>query len=356
MRRKSCQALIALAMLAGCVKDKPATQSAVIPSGKAGVYVVCEGRLGYGEASLYLYKPKADSVYGDLFSAVNGQPLGDVFQSMCLVNSRLFMALNGGSDKVQVASVGDIKSAGNITIPQPRYILPVSADRAYVSSLYHNKVYVINTSSLQLLDSISIPSKNTEGMTLCNGDAYICAWDTASRNIYRVNTTSNTVVQTIQVAGSAPHDVLVDKEQMLWVLSGNQPRGKQAYWTRIDPSTGAILRSYAFPATAEPIKPVLSNTKDTLYFIEVNYNGGTSDNGIYRMDIHAATLPATPFIAAQQYQYFWSIGIDPATGFIYIGDPKGWQQKGNVTIYRPDATKLTSFTTGIGPATFLFVN
>ncbi len=354
MRRTGYKALIGLAMLAGCVKDKPDTQRTVVPTEKSGVYVVCEGQFTAGNGSLYLYKPVKDSVYGDLYSAANGQPLGDVFQSMRMIDNRLFLAVNN-SDKVVVVNAGDIQTAGVIGIPSPRYILPVGPDKAYVSSLYHNKVYVINTASLQLVDSIQVSSQNTEGMLLYNGDAYVCAWDTASRNIYKINTTTNTVAQTIQVAGVAPHDILVDKEQMLWVLSGNQPRGKQAYWTRIDPSTGAILKTYAFPPTAEPIKPVLNTTKDTLYFIEVNYNGGTADNGIYRMAIHAADLPVVPFITAQQYQYFWSVGVDPVTGYIYAGDPKGFNQKGSVNVYRPDGVKVSSFGVGVGPGMFLFV-
>lgn len=354
MRSKGYKALIGLALLAGCVKDKPDTQKTVVPTDKSGVYVVCEGQFTAGNAALYLYRPTKDSVYGDLYSAANGQPLGDVFQSMRMIDNRLFLAVNN-SDKVVAVNAGDIKAVGVISIPSPRYILPVGADRAYVSSLYHNKVYVINTASLQLVDSIAVSSLNTEGMTLCNGDAYVCAWDTTSRNIYKINTTTSTVAQTIQVAGVAPHDILVDKEQMLWVLSGNQPRGKHAYWTRIDPSTGATLKTYAFPTTAEPIKPVLNNTKDTLYFIEVNYNGGTADNGIYRMDIHAAALPSAPFITAQQYQYFWSVGVDPITGYIYAGDPKGFNQKGSVSIYKPDGAKVSSFNVGVGPGMFLFV-
>lgn len=355
MHSKSNKALVGLIwLLAGCVKDKPAATHITIPSDKTGVYIACEGQFTAGNSSLYLYKPVQDSVYGDLYNAVNGQALGDVLQSICIINDRIFLAVNN-SDKVVAVSMADIKVAGIIKVPSPRYILPVSSNKAYVSSLYHNKVYVINTASLTLTDSITLPAQNTEGMLLYGTDAYVCAWDTASKNIYRINTTNDEVTQTISVAGFAPHNILLDKEQMLWVLSGNQPRNKQAFWTRIDPSTGAVLNSWAFPATAEPIKPALNNTRDTIYYIEANYNGGTEDNGVFRMSIHDNVLPAAPFVAAGKYQYYWAVGVDPVTGNIYVGDPKGFNQKGSVSVYKTDGSLVKTFGTGVGPGMFWFV-
>lgn len=355
MGRKSYKALIiSCCLLASCVKDKPTAKNTSVPTDKSGVYIACEGQFTVGNASLYLYKPLPDSVFGDLYVNVNGQQLGDVLQSICRIGDKLFLVVNH-SDKIIVVNSADLKTIGTIAIPSPRYVLPVSSDKAYVSSLYHNKVYIINTATLALTDSIAFPATNTEALCAYGTDVYAAAWDTVSGSIYKINTVAHTVTQAINIAGFAPHNILVDKEQMLWILSGNQVKGKRSYWTRIDPSTGNILASYQFPATAEPIKPVFNNSKDTLYFIEANYFGGTTDNGVYRMGIHDATLPSLPFVAAGQYQYFWALGIDPLTGYIYVGDPKGFNQKGSVGIYKQDGTLVKSFVTGIGPGMFLFV-
>ncbi len=72
------------------------------------------------------------------------------------------------------------------------------------------------------------------------------------------------------------------------------------------------------------------------------------------MGINDAALPAQPFIAAKQLQYFWALGIDPATGNIYVGDPRGFIQKGTAYIYRPDGTPVNSFNVGLGPGHFYF--
>jgi len=255
-----------------------------------------------------------------------------------------------------VINAADKKVAGFVGIPKPRYIQPVSTDRAYVSTLYSNKVYVIDPRTLQTTGIVELPYKNTEGMCLYSGSVFVCPWDTACNNIYEINATGGSLTRAIQIAGFAPHAVLADKEQTLWVLSGNVPKGRPAALSRIDPSTGAILKRYNFPAGVDPIKPVFNSTKDTLYFIEVKYDGNSNNNGIYRMGIHDAALPAEPFIRAVQYQYFWALGIDPATGYIYAGDPKGFIQKGTTSIYKPDGTLIRTFNVGLGPGQYYFGN
>ena len=355
MGRKSYKKLIVAlcCVVAACKKDKPDAVSNGVPGATGNVYIVCEGNFGNGDATLYAFAPATDSVYGDIYAMANGQPLGDVFQSMQRIGNKLFLCVNN-SDKIVVLNADTRKLAGVISVPKPRYLLPVSPAKAYVSAEYSNKVYVIDPQTLQVTDTIALPYQNPEGMCLYNNSAIICTWDAAGNAVYKIDVTTDKLIQTIKIAGYAPQEALIDKEQMLWVLAGDQYSGKAATWTRIDPSTGEILTSYTFPADANTVRPVFNNTKDTLYFIEANQNGGTEDNGIYRMGIHDAELPTQPFVAAKQYQYFWALGIDPLSGNIYIGDPKGFIQKGSVYIYRPDAVLLKTFTVGLGPGHFYF--
>lgn len=341
--------ILLLCCMMSCRKDKPAD---VVPSSGniSGAYIICEGSFGNGNSSLYVYNVASDSTYGDLFQQANSRPLGDVFQSMVKIGNRYFLAVNN-SDRVVVTD--GAKEISVISIPKPRYILHVSGSKAYVSTLYSNKVYVINTDNYSVTGTIDLPFNNTEGMCLYNNDVLVCCWDTACNNIYRIDAVTDKVVQTIRIGGYAPQQVLVDKEQMLWVLSGNQPKGKISTLTRLDASAN-IQRVFTFPASASPLKPVLTNKKDSLYFIEANYSGGTDNNGIYRMGIHDAALPVDPFISAAQYQYFWALGIDPASGNIWVGDPKGFIQKGMVYIYQPDRMLTDTLNVGVGPGQFYF--
>ena len=198
-----------------------------------------------------------------------------------------------------------------------------------------------------------MPFQNPEGMTLAGNTAYISNWDTAASAIYPINTTTDAIGESMPVGGRAPQEILRDREGMLWVLSGNEAKGIESKLTRLNPATGAVLHTYSFGA-ADPLRPVFNGNHDTLYFIEVSYTGSSTNNGIYRMGIHDAALPAQAFIPAQGLQYFWGIGIHPASGNIYVADPVGFTQRGKVYIYKPDGSLVTTFPTGVGPGHFFF--
>jgi len=344
--------IIALCFMVSCIKDKPSAVVNTVPGATGNVYVVCEGNYGSGNATLYAYNPREDSVFGDIYMAVNNQPLGDVFQSMQHIGDKLFLCVNN-SNKVVVLNAGNWAIAGTLSIPQPRYILPVSSTKAYVSTLYSNLVYIINPQTIQVTGIISMPAQNPESMCLYFDNAFTGSWDTSGNRIFEINTNTNQVIDSMPVVGDAPQELLLDKDQTLWVLAGNEP-ARAGTLTHLDPSTGTILRSYYFPASVYPLKPVFNNTKDTLYFIEANYYGGSANNGIYRMSICDTFLPSVPFLQAVANQYFYAIGVDPLTGNIYVGDPKGFVQKGSVYIYNPQGTQLKSFEVGLGPGHFYF--
>src|ERR1700761_8479297 len=184
MGRKNYKALIVVLyiLFASCVKDKPPAATAPAHADTGNVYIVCEGNYGNGDASLYIYEPATDSVYGDIYMATNHQPLGDVFQSMQAIGNNFFLCINN-SDKIVVLDRHSWQQQATLNITRPRYVLPVSSNKAYVSTLFTNRLYIIDPQSLQVKDTIHLPSQNPEGMLLYGNYAYICTWDTATSYI-----------------------------------------------------------------------------------------------------------------------------------------------------------------------------
>lgn len=357
MGRKNYQVVIALlvglSFFASCKKENKQDCCTVPTGGSGKVYIVCEGNMGNGDASLYAYDIVKDSTYGDLYQAVNHQALGDVFQSMAVLNGNLFLCINN-SDKIVVLNRVTWQLMGTISVPKPRYIVQVSSTKAYVSTIFSNKVYIINPETFSVSGIVALPGQNPEGMLLNkNGEVLVCPWDTLTNQVYKIGA-GDAVSKAFTVAGNAPEEILADRENKLWVLSGDQPGGTSAVFTVVDPNTNQAIRSYKFPKDADPLRPVFNNTKDTLYFIEANHYGGTANNGIYRMSITDTALPQQPFVPALQNQYFWALGIDPKTSDVYIGDPKGFIQKGNVYIYHPNGQLYKTIKVGLGPGHFLF--
>ncbi|HTN45378.1 MAG TPA: DUF5074 domain-containing protein [Flavipsychrobacter sp.] len=314
---------------------------------------VCEGSLGNGNASLDLFDKDSSRFYENIFDAVNKQSLGDIFQSITLIDGRYFLCINN-SDKIVVINKADYTLQGIINIPKPRYILPVNSQKAYVSTLFSNNVYVINPQTLQMLKSIAMPHKNPESMVLWENKAIICTWDTSASMIHYMDVQTDEITESVNVPGKAPQEALLDKQNKLWVLSGDVYRKVDARLTRLDPIDGKILKSYTFPAGTDVVKPRLNHAGDTIYFIQVQYDGSTANNGVYRMNVETGKLPDEAFVKAGTFQYFWAIGVEPGTGNIFIGDPKGFSQKGSVVVYAPDGTRLNEFKTGVGPSSFYF--
>ncbi len=344
-----------LLLLASCVKDKPADPAPPpVATGARRLLIANEGSLGNGNASLSFFEPDAGTVFNNVYSGANGgQALGDILQSMLLDGDRLFLAVNN-SDKIAVVNKNDFKLQANISLPKPRYMLKVSEDKMYVSCLYAPKINIVNLQTLQVTGSIAIDYANSEGMTLLNGKVYACNWDTACRHIYEIDPAADTIMRRIPIAGAAGQQVLSDKNGMLWVLAGNVYKQKEASLTCINPVSGATVKSFIFPAGADVMKPCWNPGRDTLYFLGVNYNGGTAYNGVYRMSIAANSLPTGLFVQARALQYFWALLVDAATNRIYVGDPKGFIQQGSISVYQTDGSLMQSFTTGLGPGFLLF--
>jgi DNA-binding beta-propeller fold protein YncE len=337
-----------------CVKDKPEPHDHPTPSGGGRrLYIANEGSLGNGNSSLSFYNIDKDSIFNDVFYQKNARQLGDIFQSMLIDGDQLYMAINN-SDKIVVVNKQDFVLKASIMVRKPRYMLKVTEEKMYVSSLYYPEVNIVNPETGQVTGKIDIDYPNSEGMTSLNGKVYICNWDTACNYIYEVDPATDQVSARINIAGRASQQVLVDKNQKLWVLAGNVYKQKIATLTQVDPATRTIIKSFTFPAGADIMKPCWNPTKDTLYFLGVNYNGGTDYNGVYRMDITATSLPVTLFIQAQPLQYYWALGLDSVSNQIYLGDPKGFIQKGNVSVYQTNGQKIRSFNTGLGPGYFSF--
>ena len=345
--------LICLLVFAACKKE-PGAGTGPVPESGDKVFVICEGSYGSGNASLWLYHSEQDTLYGDVFKTINKVPVGDVLQSMVRIGEQYMLCVNN-SDRVLVLNK-DLRLEQTISMSKPRYIMPVHASKAYVSALFTNKLTILDPAAGRVTGTIELPAQNPEGMALLDGKLYVCPWDTTRNQVYVIDTATDALVDSIAVMGPAPSEVLVDKHGRLWVLSGNAPKGKQAYWTIIDPKLKQIVKSFAFPPEADPLHPVMNQARDSVYFIEVNYDFGTTHNGIFRMSIEAGSLPAEAFIPAVQGQYFWALGLHPETGEVYIGDPRGFTQKSRIQIYTPGGSLKKEFEVGAGAGHFYFTD
>ncbi len=343
MKKIICIALFVSA-LTSCVKDKP--QDVVQPqvqltNGKK-VYVVNEGNFGSPNASVSLYDPANNNVISNFYQNQNSSSpiLGDVAQSLSFINGNFYIVVNH-SGKIVVCD-NQFKKLNQVTsLSSPRYILPVTNQKAYVSDYNANAISIIDLNSNTKTGSIPCAGW-TEQMVMIYNKAFVT--NIRKNYVYCINTISNTITDSINV-GIDAGTIVIDKNDKLWVLSnGDQQNSINGKLSRIDPVSNQVEASYTFGAGDSPGYLCLNKTKDTLYFI----NGS-----VYRMPIIAGGLPATPFIA-NGTKNFYGLGINPNDHNIYVSDALDFNSQSNIYIYNTDGSPKTNFKAGISANGFYF--
>lgn len=349
--------LLAALFFSACEKvdNNKGNNGAAPPSNNVerSVYVVCEGSLGNGNSSLWAHTPGRNITYSNVYQSANGELLGDVFQSMELIGNKLFLCVNN-SDKIVVLNEEDKKELGVIDLYKPRYIQPISATKAYVTSLFGNKVHIIDPEQMTLKGEISMPFDNPEGIALIDDRVYVCCWDTSCTAIYSIDIATDAIVDSVMLPGAAPHDIVVDNEKKVWVMAGNATNQKWSTLSYINPKTKQVIKQFQFEPLADATRIAYSSAEDRLFYLLVDYNGYTDYNGVYTISRQDTKLPHDPLIGAKKYQYYWGLAIDPVTNDLYVSDPKGFVQKGSVSIYNTDGSVKSRFDVGVGPGNFYF--
>lgn len=315
------------------------------------VYIANEGILQYGNSSISMYNIDNDSIYNNLYFKANQKPLGDIAMAIYADETQLYTVVNN-SNKIVVLDKNTLVEKASIAIQQPRYIEFYAPKKAYVSSIYQPKVYVVDFEINQIVKEISVDfNRGTEGMLFHQNAMYVCNWDTACNYIYKINTTSHQIEERITIGGYAPKYILADKMNHLWVISGNAYFQKNDVFTQIT-TNGDILKTIPVAQNVDIISPIMDPEKEIIYYNAVDYS--SSNNGVFKLPISSTQLAATPFIAASPLQYYYALGIDKDKKELYVGDPKGFNQIGDVHIHNFNGERLKSFSCGVAPSFFCF--
>lgn len=359
--------MLALLALASCSPDDEVITA---PSAdNNSVYVINEGPYssGTGVGTVSLFDKTSKAVTNDLFQSVNGRRLGNLTQSMAVRDKRGYIVMNG-SNKVEVVSLPDFKSVGVINgVQSPRYILPISTSRAYVTQWGHyNSNFDAVSAGIRVVDLItntvvdSIATGSTPGrLTMAGGKVFVA--NSGSGTVTVIDPATNRVTNTLTV-GASPNSFALDKNTRLWVLCGGNVVYTSNYsavdYSRTtagslysidptNPTVGATTRTFASNLFA-PSDLQANGAGDQLYFRAVN--AFTGNGAVVRFGIADAALPSltTPFITGQ----FYGLGIDPTNGVIYTGT--GTFSADKMARYQTDGTKIDESVVGAGPNGFVF--
>lgn len=343
--KKTVFILLLASLMASCFKETDPVTGGVGGSylNGQGVFILNEGNFRSGNGSLSFFSYDSLKIFNHVFLDINRRPLGDIPYSISLNDGKAYIVVNN-SGKIEVVNSNDLKSVAVINkLVSPRYISFIDNTKAYVTSLYSDSVTIINLLTNSVSGYINL-KRTSEEIETINSKAFVAHW-TGGNKIIVINTSSDQVTDSIEV-GMEPESMVVDKNEMLWVLcNGGWKREHFAELIAINTRTNIIEKRFTFPSkTDSPTCLQIDKKGEILYYIH---------NGIRRMDINDAELTPAVFIESLN-NTFYKIGVNPDNNEIFITDVADYIQKGNLLRFNSTGILISSMQADILPGGMCF--
>ena len=340
-------ALTAVFIFTSCDKNSD-TQ----PLGKYqhGVFIVQEGQFGHGNSGISFYMPDSLKVINNIFTLTNSRSLGDIAESLTFLNNTYYIVVNN-SNKIEVVnanftSVGVIKDS----IDQPRFLLTVNSQKAYISqwtSTGKGNVAVLDLSTNKVTKRIAL-NQGPEKMVLCNNHVYVLNGGglTNDSTVSVIDAGTDKLLTTIKV-GYNPNSIQLDKNNKLWVLCSGMWKGdwsalaKTGLLVQIDPADNTVKKTITLGSLySQPASLATNQSKDKLIY--------AYDSKIYEQNIDGSAA------SIKLNRNFYKLDVNPANGDVYATDPKNYSSDGWVIRYNSAFAVVDSFKVGIVPGEILF--
>ena len=314
-----------------------------------GLFISNEGSFGAGNGSISFYNSLSKTVKNNIFSIENSRPLGDVVQSITKVGDKAYICVNG-SNKIEVVYANTFKEISTITtgISSPRYMVS-NGTMGYVSNWGNGgELAMIDLQTNTYTGAITVGS-GPEKMAVSNGNLYVAnsGGFGLDSTISVINTTTNTVITTINLNAYNPSAIVNGTGNTIWVLA----KGRVIYdgsWNvighdpsklvEINTSTNTVVTTTTLFGTMHPANIDISPDKNTLYF-----GGSYGFPAIYTVSTQNPSTP-TSLISESNYGFF----VNQSNGNLFILQEAS-SSNGKLLRYSPSGTKLGEYTVGVFP-------
>ncbi|MDE6714936.1 MAG: YncE family protein, partial [Muribaculaceae bacterium] len=130
--------------------------------GGHGLFICNEGNFQYSNATLSYYSPDSNKVLNEVFFRANGFRLGDVAQSMTIHDNKGWIVVNN-SHVIFAIDLNTFKEVGRIeNLTSPRYIHFINEEKAYVTQIWDNRIFIVNPKRYEVIGHINVPGMNME--------------------------------------------------------------------------------------------------------------------------------------------------------------------------------------------------
>lgn len=337
-------------LLTSCMKWDYENGGVDFSSPEKGLFIICEGDFQYGNATLSFYNPDENTIENEVFFRANGMKLGDVAQSMTIYENKGWIVVNN-SHVIFAINTENFREVGRIeNLTSPRYIHFISENKAYVTQIWDNRIFIVNPKTYTVTGYIEVPdmklgSGSTEQMVQYGKFVYCNCWSYQNR-IIKIDTETDQVVESL-IVGIQPNSIVLDKNNKIWTITDGGYEGSPYGFETpslycIDPETFSILQIFYFKDGDSPSELQLNGDGSELYWI---------NEGIWKMNVDDKTFPDSPFIQSRDTKYY-GLTIDPENNDVYVADAIDYMQAGKIYRYNEFATLLDEFYVGVAPGTF----
>jgi YVTN family beta-propeller protein len=338
--------LLLIVFTISCRKDAPPTlpqQGSINLSTGKRLLICDEGNYGQNNAAVSIYSPINNAVIISAFQAANPKDtLGDVVQSISKIDGNYYLVVNNsGTIVVCNGNFVRIKTISGFT--SPRYMQYVYNGKAYVSNLQLNNslpnyIQIVDILTNTITKTIRLDGW-TEGMQLANGNVYVC--NQSKNYVYVINTQTDALTDSIYV-GATSNFVVKDENGKLWVSCNSDSTASihiPASLVRINPANDSIEATISLQTIDNAISRLCINgAGNTLYYLMTN---------VYKMSITATACPSSPIIQQGNYT-FYGLCIDPDDESIYVSDALNYNSNGKLYHYQ-SSTLMGTYMVGVNP-------
>lgn len=322
----------------------------------SGVIVVNGGNFFDNNGSLSLIDRSSKIAILDIFQKENSRSITGGIADYAEIDGKGIILVDNSTerqDKIEIVNARTQKSVATIPsseIENPRQVLKVSTDKAYVTAwgitgvypdFYINKGYVavLDLKTNKIIKKIAV-QKAAESIVIVGNEAFV--GDVNDGVIQVIDTQTDTFKQEIKGIGT---------------ISGLQTDANGKIWgfvyqdaLRINPQTKQVEARIKVGTHPDKTPNYLTfNASKTIVYFD--YSHWATGGEIYSFNITDATISAiTPLIK----RTFSGLGFDPKENIIYAGLTPSYKQAGYVFRYKTTGALIDSVKTEIAPIKFLF--
>ncbi|MEO8774074.1 MAG: DUF5074 domain-containing protein [Gelidibacter sp.] len=322
-----------------CSNDDDNTQSAPKGAYDNGIIISHEGAFSTGFGTVSYVSNDFSTVENNIFSNVNGRPLGTVAQSMAFNGDLAYIVING-SNQIEVVNRYTFKSVATIDsgLSNPRY-MTISNGKGYVSNWGEfvpsddDYIAVVDLAKNEVISKIN-SSYLPEELVAKNNKIYVATGIFGyGDKVDVINSTTDQLEQSITV-GNSPNSLQFDSKGDLWVLS-SENLIKIGTASNTVSQTINLVEGVSSPSD-------LSFDSGNFYF----YAGGS----VYKMNETSTTFPTTPEFSNVN---FYDMNV--RNGYLYGLDAGDFSSNGLLKVYDLSSKKETqSITLNVIPGEVYF--